>query len=284
MKNKWIAAAVYGGAGIGLLRAADYAFFTDAETGFVTVGGVWLRYLLLFAPVVLGVLAARTLPQALARAPYLHPTGSLLLRVAGGCMGVTAAVQLISVFLGEATAETLAAPLLAVFALWLLAGAAPLTVKHTVTGVFVACGALGSFAFCVYSVNRFIAQPSSLQRIAPQVYIFSAVCAMMFVCCLLQGLHYSQFKRSGARKTARYGLMCFYVCTCLALPQSLISALRGGQTPADIALAVSLGALGVYGLYQAVTLAQHAQDDDMQPAEEEPEEKEKPKKEKSSRA
>ncbi len=105
---------------------------------------------------------------------------------------------------------------------------------------------LGSTAFYLPTVLCFIERPSSLFRTVPVVHILSALSGLLFVTALLRAL-YLPYSFHTARALCRSGLLSFFFCTCLALPQAVWQFVLGGAALAPLILAVGFGCLGLAG-------------------------------------
>lgn len=248
---------IYGTLGLctlcGVGHAVDLILFTDGATGFVTIGNVWVRYGLLLPVVLLCFAAPLCLPPLAAHAPRESRLGNMLLSIIGFFLCLTVIWQVLDMFTttGPVSLRHISSPLLLVYALWLLFGFVQRDAQSTPSSGFILWGAAGTLVFCLLAVERFVAQPSSLHRIAPVVHTFSAVAAMLFSAALVQALHYTRLGAAPSRKLCSTGLLCFLLCTCLGLPQAVANVYANGDFSA-LFLAVSLGFMGIYGAYQAV--------------------------------
>ena len=115
-------------------------------------------------------------------------------------------------------------------------------------------GVAGSAAFYLHTVVRFVEQPASLYRILPAVEIFSALAALLFVTALLRAL-YLPGGVGTAPALSRCGLLAFFFCTCLALPQAVWQGMNGVDTPVSFPLAITLGCTGLLGAACARNIA-----------------------------
>ena len=97
-------------------------------------------------------------------------------------------------------------------------------------------------------------QPASLYRILPAVEIFSALAALLFVTALLRAL-YLPGGVGTAPALSRCGLLAFFFCTCLALPQAVWQGMNGVDTPVSFPLAITLGCTGLLGAACARNIA-----------------------------
>ena len=79
---------------LGVLRAADLAFGTDAVTGLCVVGSVWWRYLALGIVVLAAVLVGRTQPSRSEAVRSRRPLAGILAFVGAVCFLAAAGAQL----------------------------------------------------------------------------------------------------------------------------------------------------------------------------------------------
>ena len=107
-------------------------------------------------------------------------------------------------------------------------------------------GTLSSTVFYLQTVLRFVERPSSLYRIIPVVDILSALSALLFVTALLRALYLPDSSHA-ARILCRSGLLAFFFCTCLALPQTVWQYAQSTETFHSLVLAAGFGCLGLTG-------------------------------------
>ena len=79
---------------LGVLRAADLAFGTDAVTGLCVVGSVWWRYLALGIVVLAAVLVGRTQPSHSEAVRSRRPLAGILAFVGAVCFLAAAGAQI----------------------------------------------------------------------------------------------------------------------------------------------------------------------------------------------
>lgn len=79
---------------LGVLRAADLAFGTDAVTGLCVVGSVWWRYLALGIVVLAAVLVGRTQPSRSEAVRSRRPLAGILAFVGAICFLAAAGAQI----------------------------------------------------------------------------------------------------------------------------------------------------------------------------------------------
>ncbi len=244
---------------LGALRLADLICFTDPATGFAA-GPVWLRWLL-------GVLAAgacwllaRQVPgEAPARldgvTSWLLPAGAgalaagvagFLSTAAGGMDGVSAHHMSQARLLLVRLAGFAQAGLLLLLGVWCLLMAKALSQGKAGDGFFIGLGIAGSAAFFLETVLRFVLRPASWYRLCPAVETFAALGALLFSAALLRALAFPV--RPGVRRSlAATGLLAFFLCTCLALPQAVWQWAAGAETGVGLVEALFYGFWGLLG-------------------------------------
>ena len=256
---------------LGAARTADLILNTEAETGFLRSGSILPRYLLMLLCVLLILLAGRSVPfgQSCGLRPedkrWMHRTNALLIPLAF-CSELYGFLFLLIRFFGlpiQATtsrhamdhmslyylrqfADGACAALFVIFGIWCL-----LLFFENLTRVpcgrwMLALGTLGSTVFYLQTVLRFIERPSSLYRIIPVADILSALAALLFVTAFLRAL-YLPDSPPAARILCRSGLLAFFFCTCLALPQTVWQYVKGNETVVSLILAAGFGCLGLIG-------------------------------------
>lgn len=256
---------------LGAARALDLILNTEAETGFLRSGSILPRYLMMLLCVLLILLAGRSVPlgQSCGLRPegekWMHRTNFLLVPLAF-CSELYGFLYLLIRFFGlpiqtstsrhamdhmglyylQQFADGACAALFVIFGIWCL-----LLFFENITRIpcgrwMLAFGTLCSTVFYLQTILRFIERPSSLYRIIPVVDILSALAALMFVTALLRAL-YLPDSPPAARLLCRSGLLAFFFCTCLALPQTIWQYARHTETVDSLILSAAFGALGLIG-------------------------------------
>lgn len=256
---------------LGMARAVDLMLNTDAETGFLRFGSIGPRYALLLACLLLILWAGHRVPAGRpcglrpAAAAWMRGANPLLVPLAFCCelygflfllnriFGVPIqtttgrhAMDDLRLFYLRRLADGVRAALFVLFGVWCL-----LLFFENLTRMpwgrwMLTFGILSSTVFYLHTVLRFIERPSSLYRTAPVVDILSALSALLFVTALLRAL-YLPDSFYAARILCRSGLLAFFFCTCLALPQTVWQYAWGAETLVSLILAVGLGCLGLAG-------------------------------------
>lgn len=253
---------------LGAARTADLFWNTDPATGFLLSGSVPLRYLLLVpalaAACLTGLCVPRGQPCGLREreAGMWMGRGSLLLPPLAFCSEVYGFLTVLNTLSGapvsasrhhaqdlpgqalRQAAQLTRAALFVLFGVWCLLLFLENRARKRRGGMLY-LGVAGSAAFYLHTVVRFIEQPASLYRILPAVEIFSALAALLFVTALLRALYLPEGGTAPA--LCRWGLVAFFFCTCLALPQALWQWAAGVTTPVSLPLAVTLGGTGLLG-------------------------------------
>ena len=171
---------------LGVLRAADLAFGTDAVTGLCVVGSVWWRYLVLGIVVLAAAGAQITL---------------------GAASGLGGFVRCILECLCSAWLSTMGR-------CWL----SPNEWKKPFGGLYLAVA--GSLLFYWNVLLRFMENSSSWHRVTPTAAVWQALAALVFLAALARALHVPQ---PGNDKTlCAAGLAAFALCLCWQLPYVLV--------------------------------------------------------------
>ena len=260
---------------LGAARAADLFLNTDTATGFLLSGSVWTRYWLM-APVVIlawlaGLYVPRKQPCGLRPGAGVWMSGVNFVFVPlAFCSELYGFLTVLNVLFGtpeqagrHQTAERILlgqladvtrAALFVVFGVWCLLVFFENRAREKRGGWMLYLGVAGSAAFYLHTVVRFVEQPASLYRILPAVEIFSALAALLFVTALLLAL-YLPGGVGTAPALSRCGLLAFFFCTCLALPQAVWQGMNGVDTPVSFPLAITLGCTGLLGAACARNIA-----------------------------
>lgn len=270
MKRKSCLALLAGGAVLGALRAADLFLGTDAQTGFVTAGSVWLRYGVLFGyAALIGVLFAKNPPEN-GGASLTRPAAVLwaagLLSLLAGLYGLASAVSewaAPTTNFGRvesgAGMRTFAFALRLLLALSLLAGAVwyvLLAARRRARAQAPAVPVWGFLAlagFLVLPVLRYAESPSSPQRILRVLPVFTALAALAFLVKLL-GAQCVERTPAFDGSLAGAGCTAFFLCTCIELPQAVWMTAHAAMGAAPLTLSLLLGSVGVLGACSALAV------------------------------
>ena len=268
---------------LGTARAMDLILNTDAETGFLRSGGIMPRYLLMLACVLLILLAGHFVPPG--QPTGLRPKGAAWMRGSNFllvplafCCELYGFLFLLNCLFGVPVqtsskhhamdnmrlynlrqfADGARAALFVLFGIWCL-----LLFFENLTRIphgewMPVFGVLSSVGFYLHTTIRFIERPSSLYRIVLVVEILSALSALLFVTALLRAL-YLHASLQTARALCRGGLLAFFFCTCLALPQTVWAYAKGTEPLVSLILAAGNGCLGLAGAVCACRVANEAE-------------------------
>jgi len=162
---------------LGVLRAADLAFGTDAVTGLCVVGSVWWRYLALGIVVLAAVLVGRTQPSRSEAVRSRRPLAGILAFVGAVCFLAAAGAQ---IALGAASGlggfvrcilECLCSAWLSTMGrCWL----SPNEWKKPFGGLYLAVA--GSLLFYWNVLLRFMENSSSWHRVTPTAAVWQVAC------------------------------------------------------------------------------------------------------------
>lgn len=206
---------------LGVLRAADLAFGTDAVTGLCVVGSVWWRYLALGIVVLAAVLVGRTQPSRSEAVRSRRPLAGILAFVGAVCFLAAAGGQFAFGSAAELSGsvriilECLCSAWLSTMGrCWL----SPNEWKKPFGGLYLAVA--GSLLFYWNVLLRFMENSSSWHRVTPTAAVWQALAALVFLAALARALHVPQ---PGNGKTlCAAGLAAFALCLCWQLPYVLV--------------------------------------------------------------
>lgn len=264
---------------LGAARTADLILNTDAETGFLRSGGILPRYLLLLACVLLILLAGRSVPLGqscglrpkdaawmrggnfllvpLAFCCELYGFSFLLNRLPGAPIQTTArrhAMDNMLLYDMEQFMNGARAALLVLFGIWCLLLFFE-NLAHILCGKWMPrLGMLSILAFYLHAILHFLGLSSGLYRIVPVVDMLSVLSALLFAIAFSRTL-YLPDSPYAARVLCRDGLLAFFFCTCLALPQAVWTYAKGTEPLSTLILSAGIGCLGLVGAFCAVRAA-----------------------------
>lgn len=239
------------GCAAGAAHWLDMVNFTDLSTGFAAYGPLWARYAVGGAVALLCVLAgllASRRPEGLWRRSVSQGLVSIVCGLSFAALGGSGLA-------GAAGPAALAQQLFWLLtALWLLLlGAARLSSRPCLPTASAAWGVAGTVSLYLLTVARFIFKPSGIVRVAPTVQVFSALAALVFSTVLLKAFYLP--RANCGRALSLTGCLCFFLCTCLELPQTICLYLVNQAARADLMLSGALGLLGLLGAVCAMTAA-----------------------------
>lgn len=233
---------------LGIGRALDLAFGTDAATELCTVGSVWWRYAALAAAVALCVaagytgrgrprrLCARRTPEALlAVLAAAFDLASAFARIYWRLSGAGAAVRV-------ALEIACALWLLSLGRAWLRDGEWKTPTKTLIPAV------LGSTVYFWAVLVRFMENSSSWHRAAQTAVVWQYMAALFFLAALARALYMPE--AADSRALCAGGLCCFALCFCWQAPQTaadLLNTLQDASQTGEYFDSVALCFVGALG-------------------------------------
>lgn len=203
---------------LGVLRAADLAFGTDAVTGLCLVGSVWWRYLALGIVVLAAVLVGRTQPSRSEAVRSRRPLAGVLAFAGAVCFLAAAGAQ---IALGAASGlgGFVRCILECVCSVWLSTMGrcwlSPDAWKKPFGGLYLAVA--GSLLFYWNVLMRFMENSSSWHRVQPTAAVWQVLAVLVFLAALARALHIPQ--PNNGRTLCAAGLAAFALGLCWQLPQ-----------------------------------------------------------------
>ena len=177
---------------LGVLRAADLAFGTDAVTGLCVIGSVWWRYLALGIVVLAAVLVGRTQPSRSEAVRSRRPLAGILAFVGAVCFLAAAGAQIcwsvLLRFVGNRSSWHRVTPTAAVWQalaalVFLAALARALHVPQPGNGKTLCAAGLAAFALCLcWQLPYVLVLMSGLSWAAPAVW--PEIFAGLGLCCV----------------------------------------------------------------------------------------------------
>lgn len=211
---------------LGVLRAADLAFGTDAVTGLCVVGSVWWRYLALGIVVLAAVLVGRTQPSHSEAVRSRRPLAGILAFVGAVCFLAAAGAQ---IALGAASGlggfvrcilECLCSAWLSTMGrCWL----SPNEWKKPFGGLYLAVA--GSLLFYWNVLLRFMENSSSWHRVQPTAAVWQEMAALLLLAALARTLYLP--RPENGRTLHAAALAAFCLCLCWELPRVLLLLAAG---------------------------------------------------------
>lgn len=241
---------------LGVLRAADLAFGTDAVTGLCVVGSVWWRYLALGIVVLAAVLVGRTQPSRSEAVRSRRPLAGILAFVGAVCFLAAAGAQ---IALGAASGlggfvrcilECLCSAWLSTMGrCWL----SPNERKKPFGGLYLAVA--GSLLFYWNVLLRFMENSSSWHRVEPTAMVWQMLAALVFLSAMVRALWLPE--TSNGCQLCEAGICTFLLCFCWELPRVLV-LLFHGITAADlpeVLFGFGMCCIGALGLFTVARVA-----------------------------
>lgn len=241
---------------LGVLRAADLAFGTDAVTGLCVVGSVWWRYLALGIVVLAAVLVGRTQPSRSEAVRSRRPLAGILAFVGAVCFLAAAGAQ---IALGAASGlggfvrcilECLCSAWLSTMGrCWLSHN----EWKKPFGGLYLAVA--GSLLFYWNVLLRFMENSSSWHRVEPTAMVWQMLAALVFLSAMIRALWLPE--TSNGCQLCEAGICTFLLCFCWELPRVLV-LLFHGITAADlpeVLFGLGMCCIGALGLFTVARVA-----------------------------
>ena len=211
---------------LGVLRAADLAFGTDAVTGLCLVGSVWWRYLALGIVVLAAVLVGRTQPSRSEAVRSRRPLAGILAFVGAVCFLAAAGAQ---IALGAASGlgGFVRCILECVCSVWLSTMGrcwlSPDAWKKPFGGLYLAVA--GSLLFYWNVLMRFMENSSSWHRVQPTAAVWQEMAALLLLAALARTLYLP--RPENGRSLHAAALAAFCLCLCWELPRVLLLLAAG---------------------------------------------------------
>ncbi len=267
MKRKWCAFLIILSIATGVLRLADLLLLSEEGTGFVLWGSVWLRYIII--AIAIFIIYAVSRMQSIKseiKAINLSP----LLLVAIGTISAVAAISCTSYAVRQFVLPTTSfghalgggAMLVVAFVVRLLLALTLFTfalfcillANYKKNVIFEknylrTLGLIGAVAFCIIPIIMYSQTPASISRIVYILNVCSALSALVFVTVLL-GVMFKKPFNAQKSQIAASGLVCFLMCTCILLPQTLLLYIPFSFY--NLFLAILLAFIGVLGAVAAL--------------------------------
>ena len=243
--RKYIAGVLTAGVLFCALRWADLALWTDRETGLVTAGPVWARYLVLAVLAGLALLAGHRSagPAGKVSCPRSRKA-ALALSLPAFAAGTLYLAQGVLDLLGAAGVPALAHGALEVLCAlwleclgqyWLLAGLR--SQRRASAPPPALLGVLGSLVFVWDVLASFMTNGSSWHRTIPTAAVWQALAALLLLAAVLRAVCLPG--AASPRSLCRCGLLAWMLCFAWQAPRCAL--LPAG--PGDWGMAV-LGLLG----------------------------------------
>lgn len=244
--RKYVAGVLAAGILFCGLRGADLALWTDRETGLVTAGPVWARYLILAVLAGAALLAGHgSAGSAGAVSCPRSRKAALALSLPAFAAGALYLAQGVLDLLGAAGVPALAHGVLEVLCAlwleclgqyWLLAGLGSQRRKASAPPP-AWLGVLGSMVFVWEVLASFMTNGSSWHRTIPTAAVWQQLAALLVLAAVLRAVCLPD--AANPRNLSRCGLLAWVLCLAWQLPRCIL--LPAG--PGDWGLAV-LGLLG----------------------------------------
>ena len=245
VKKKYSLAAVLACICVGIWRILELLLNTNSDTGFIISGSLLLRYLILALPV--AVIAVIT---ALFKAKNKQEQDLQVVLVAFNAAAVGAAANGIAALIMFAIGKTGAAG--AVIDIATAIGAVWLSVSIQRHKFSFAAAVLTSAALISAGVYAFLIGVSSIYRIAPVTELCACLFSALFSVYLLKSFAIEKKEKRTLRLLYFSGLLTFYFCCCLFLPQQIWGLFTASAQPYMAAKTMLFTPFGFLGLISAL--------------------------------
>ena len=243
---------------LGVLRAADLVFGTDAATGLCVVGSVWWRYAALGIVVLATVLVGRKTPARPEALRSRQPLAGVLAFCGAVCFLAAGGAQL-ALTLGSGTPWSSAVRIIleCLCAVWLSSlgrrWLSPGGWKTPTGGLYLAVA--GSLLFYWNVLIRFMENSSSWHRVTPTAAVWQELAALLFLSALARVLYLPRPENGAALRGG--ALAAFALCLCWQLPRTvlLLTAVGTGAPEVWPQILAGLGLCCVGGIGAACAAA-----------------------------
>lgn len=240
---------------------ADLKLFTDPDTGFVTYGSIWVRYIvLLLVPIGIAFTGISSVgPRGLSVFRVKNPfLGVVFLLGAISAMGF-GAICMLTAFSQEPLSkfQMIMGILYLWYGVWMVRSSIQMFTQRVPSpSVSALWGVLAAVPFCMQTIYRVLIKPASLYRMAPTVRIFAALFSMLWFGMLLRGL-YIAMVRSRVRWMYLFGLLTFLM-GIMELVQEVYTAFYGKLDVYELAQGIHTCIVGVVAVSVSLSIAAQA--------------------------
>lgn len=230
---------------VGVWRIFELLLNTNSDTGFIINGSLLLRYLILALPIAVIAVFSILFKSKNKQEPDLQVILVAFTAAAVGAAanGIAAAIMLAIGKIGAAGAAIDIAT--AVGAVWL---SVSLQRRKFSFAAAVLCAA----ALIGAGVYAFLISVSSIHRIAPVTELCACLFAALFAVYLLKSFAIEKKEKRTSKLLYFSGLITFYFCCCLFLPQQIWGLFTASAQPYMAAKTMLLAPLGFLGLISAL--------------------------------
>ncbi len=269
MKQKACVFAIFICIATGVLRFLDLLFLSEKDTGFILYGNVWYRYALI-AAVIVAIYALAHMQKLTGEIVNINKSPLLfaVIGIVSVFTSIGAAFNAMRQFVLPSTnfGHALSGTTMLTFAFVVRLGFAVSLLVFAVFSLIFAfykknvvfeknflrtLGLFGAIAFCILPVLEYSQNPASVNRIVNILSVCSTLSALVFYTSFLGVMFKKPYKNQKAQLAAS-GLICFLMCTCIQLPQTVLLV---PQTFSFYSIFLT-GLLALIGLLGAITALQ----------------------------